>query len=281
MTLATLLLGVTLTIAPAKAEVVLGDVVELDVRADGVRCILDDRAVSLKIDDGHHSFVYVRHVDSLPKLADGPIVWMPTRAGAYTIEARFKDATAKTTVTVTPTSDGATRLGWRMETTKGAMTFEFAPEPFAPNHVAHFAALIHRKFFDGLTFHRVIRGFMAQGGDPLGNGEGGPGYTLPAEFETVVIEGGRVTARGTFAHIRGRVSTARDEDPNSGGSQFFICFNDLPRLRGKYSVFAALVDGDDTLTAIEAIGSIGDRPPSEIVKITKSTLVPVKPRGSK
>lgn len=265
MILSALILGVTLTIAPARAEVVLGDVVSFNVKADGKWVVLDDRAVSLKIDDGKgKAFVYVRHLADPTKEPGGPITWTPTRAGAYTVEATLGAATAKTKVKVKPAKSGATELFWRMETSKGAMIFRFLPEA-APNHVAHFADLIQRKFYDGLTFDRVLKGFMAQGG----HGDEAE-YTLPPEFSN--------DAR--FRHTHGRLSTARADDPASGSSQFFICFKDAQSLDGKYTVFGELIEGKDALAAIEAIGAQADpEPPKEIVKITKATLVPLKLKG--
>ncbi|MBV9463127.1 MAG: peptidylprolyl isomerase [Verrucomicrobiae bacterium] len=108
----------------------------------------------------------------------------------------------------------------------------------APNHVANFVSLAQKKFYDGTTFHRVLEGFMAQGGDPTGTGMGGPGYTIPAEFSTL-------------KHERGTVSMARTMDPNSAGSQFFICFAPQPRLDGQYTIFGRVVEGMEVVDKIK------------------------------
>jgi cyclophilin family peptidyl-prolyl cis-trans isomerase len=100
----------------------------------------------------------------------------------------------------------------------------------APNHVANFVSLARKGFFNGLTFHRVIPGFMAQGGDPTGTGSGGPGYTVNAEFSST-------------PHLRGTLSMARTPDPNSAGSQFFICYVPRPDLDRQYTVFGSVVSG--------------------------------------
>lgn len=107
----------------------------------------------------------------------------------------------------------------------------------APNHVANFVTLARQGFYDSVTFHRVIPGFMAQGGDPTGTGGSGPGYTIRAEFSNV-------------AHKRGTVSMARTSDPNSAGSQFFICFGPAPFLDGQYSAFGEIIKGMEVVDAI-------------------------------
>ncbi len=124
-----------------------------------------------------------------------------------------------------------------IETNLGEMKIKFFPEK-APNHVKNFITLAREGFYDGTTFHRVIPGFMIQGGDPkskdpnnrAAHGTGGPGYTLEAEFNDL-------------SHERGIVSMARGRDPNSAGSQFFICVADAPWLDGKYTVFGKVVSG--------------------------------------
>jgi len=123
-----------------------------------------------------------------------------------------------------------------IETKLGNLELKFFPE-VAPGHVSNFLELAKKGFYDGTTFHRVIPGFMIQGGDPntknpdrSKHGMGGPGYTLKAEFN------GK-------PHKRGILSMARAQDPNSAGSQFFICVADAPFLDGKYSVFGEVVSG--------------------------------------
>jgi len=107
----------------------------------------------------------------------------------------------------------------------GEIRIEFYPED-APKTVENFVTLAKKGFYDGLTFHRVEPGFVVQGGDPKGNGTGGPGYTIKAEFNKQ-------------KHLRGAVAMARSQDPDSAGSQFYICFQPAPFLDGKYTVFGA------------------------------------------
>lgn len=118
----------------------------------------------------------------------------------------------------------------------GTFTILFDPA-VAPNHVANFVALARKGFYDGTTFHRVIPGFMAQGGDPTGTGTGGPGYTIKAEFNAT-------------KHVRGTVSMARKPDPDSAGSQFFVCFGDTPNLDNQYTVFGKVIEGMDVVDKI-------------------------------
>ncbi len=116
-----------------------------------------------------------------------------------------------------------------MDLDYGRVVIKMRPD-VAPKHVARIKELVRQGFYDGLTFHRVIAGFMAQGGDPLGNGTGGSGQNIPAEFSDV-------------HHVRGTVSMARSNNPNSGDSQFFICFAPSPHLDGQYTVWGEVVEG--------------------------------------
>lgn len=111
----------------------------------------------------------------------------------------------------------------------GRVTIELFPD-VAPKHVARIKELVGEGFYDGLSFHRVIPGFMAQGGDPKGNGTGGSGQNIPAEFSDK-------------EHVRGTCSMARSAQPDSADSQFFICFDAAPHLNGQYSVWGQVVDG--------------------------------------
>jgi peptidylprolyl isomerase/peptidyl-prolyl cis-trans isomerase B (cyclophilin B) len=124
----------------------------------------------------------------------------------------------------------------RITTNKGDIVFTFYPED-APQHSAAFMKLAESGFYDGLTFHRVEPGFVIQGGDPSGNGTGGPGYNLKAEFN----------AR---PHVRGTVAMARAASPDSAGSQFYICLGDARFLDRQYTVFGQMTDGFDALDAI-------------------------------
>jgi peptidylprolyl isomerase len=131
-----------------------------------------------------------------------------------------------------------------VETTKGTFRIELRPD-LAIQTVNSFVFLAGQGYYDGVTFHRVIPGFMAQGGDPTGTGSGGPGYTLPAEFSDVPFE-------------RGTVGLARSNDPDSGGSQFFIAYTAQPSLNGQYTVFGKVVEGMDV------VDSLTPRDPSNI-----------------
>ena len=150
----------------------------------------------------------------------------------------------------------------RIKTNFGDIETEFFPEK-APGHVKNFVELAEKGFYDGTVFHRIIPGFMIQGGCPQGTGTGGPGYTIDAEFNDT-------------RHVRGVLSMARAQDPNSAGSQFFICHGDASSLDGDYTAFGKLTDGDDTL---EKIATGATRPggenssPVEPVKVTAVRIV--------
>ena len=122
------------------------------------------------------------------------------------------------------------------------MEAELYPE-VAPKTVENFKKLIEEKFYDGLIFHRVISGFMIQGGCPQGTGMGGPGYSIEGEFTSNGF-------KNDLLHTRGVLSMARAMDPNSAGSQFFIMHQDSPHLDGQYAAFGKLTDGFDTLDEI-------------------------------
>lgn len=147
----------------------------------------------------------------------------------------------------------------------GKMTLTLHPE-HAPETVANFVKLANSGFYDGLIFHRVIRGFMIQGGDPTGTGRGGPGYQIHGEFAANGVQ-------NTLKHTRGVISMARAMDPNSAGSQFFIMHEDAPHLDGQYAAFGVMNDGFDTLDQIaETETDYSDRPLSE-QKIKTVTIV--------
>jgi len=124
----------------------------------------------------------------------------------------------------------------RISTEKGDIVLELFPDD-APMHVASFLKLAKDGFYDGLTFHRVEPGFVIQGGDPDGDGTGGPGYRIPAEFNS-------------RSHLRGTLAMARSSDPDSAGSQFYICLADVRFLDGQYTVFGQTVDGIETIDKI-------------------------------
>ena len=124
-----------------------------------------------------------------------------------------------------------------LELKDGVVTIQMKPE-VAPNHVKRITELVRQGFYDGLFFHRVIAGFMAQTGDPQGNGTGGSGQNIDAEFNNE-------------RHIRGTLSMARARDPNSADSQFFICFDDAPHLNGQYTVWGQVIDGMEHIDSIK------------------------------
>lgn len=141
---------------------------------------------------------------------------------------------------------------------------ELYPE-IAPNTVNNFISLINNGFYDGLIFHRVIKGFMIQGGDPEGTGMGGPGYGIKGEFASNGF-------KNDLAHEAGVLSMARSMMPNSAGSQFFIIHKDSPHLDGDYAAFGKVTDGMDVVDKIaESKTDRSDRPVDE-VKIKKVTV---------
>jgi peptidyl-prolyl cis-trans isomerase B (cyclophilin B) len=127
----------------------------------------------------------------------------------------------------------------------GTMTLELYPE-IAPITVANFVKLAKEGFYNGLIFHRIIAGFMIQGGDPQGTGMGGPGYQIKGEFAANGI-------KNTLKHSRGVISMARSQHPDSAGSQFFIMHANAPHLDGQYAAFGKLTDGFDVLDRIAGV----------------------------
>ena len=122
------------------------------------------------------------------------------------------------------------------------MRGELYPEK-APNTVNNFISLANKGFYDGLTFHRIIAGFMMQGGDPNGNGTGGSENTIKGEFSSNGVE-------NTLSHTRGAISMARSQNPDSASSQFFICHADSTFLDGQYACFGYVTDGMDVVDAV-------------------------------
>lgn len=134
----------------------------------------------------------------------------------------------------------------------------------APISAANFEKLVTEGFYDGLKFHRVIPGFMIQGGDPKGNGTGGPGYTIKGEFAANGVE-------NPIKHVRGVISMARAQDPDSAGSQFFIMHEDAPHLDGQYAAFGHVVEGMEVVDEIASVRrDMNDRPvkPVRMAKVT-------------
>ena len=127
----------------------------------------------------------------------------------------------------------------------GVMKLELYPD-IAPNTVRNFIALANSGFYDGVTFHRIIAGFMIQGGDPEGTGMGGPGYSIKGEFASNGF-------KNDLKHKRGVISMARTMVPDSAGSQFFIMHADAPHLDGEYAAFGMLLEGFDVLDKIASV----------------------------
>ena len=135
----------------------------------------------------------------------------------------------------------------------GVMKAELYPE-IAPETVKNFVDLASKGFYNGLIFHRVIPGFMIQGGDPQGTGMGGPGYTIKGEFAANGF-------RNDLKHTRGVLSMARAMDPNSAGSQFFIMHEDSPHLDGQYAAFGKVIEGIEVVDKIASVKTdYNDRP---------------------
>ncbi len=132
----------------------------------------------------------------------------------------------------------------------------------APNTVKNFISLINHNFYDGTIFHRVIPGFMIQGGDPDGTGMGGPGYSIKGEF-------GQNGFKNDLKHSRGVISMARSMFPDSAGSQFFIMHQDAPHLDGAYAAFGKVTEGMDTVDKIAGVATdFSDRPREDQVMKT-------------
>ena len=155
-----------------------------------------------------------------------------------------------------------------IKTTEGEMVIEFFPD-VAPKTVENFKTLAKKGFYDGQCFHRVIKGFMIQGGDPNTKdpekeaqwGQGGPGYTIKAEFND-------------RPHVRGAVSMARTPDPDSAGSQFFICHGSPRQLDHQYTVFGKLIKGDDVLEKIATTPTHPPDRPDKRMGIESIKIVP-------
>jgi peptidyl-prolyl cis-trans isomerase B (cyclophilin B) len=163
-----------------------------------------------------------------------------------------------------------------LTTSAGEMLIEFWPD-VAPQTVENFKTLARKGFYDNTCFHRIIKGFMIQGGDPLTKdparenewGTGGPGYSIKAEFNS-------------RSHVRGVISMARSNDPDSAGSQFFICDGDASFLDGKYTAFGKLIKGDDVLAQIvnTPVSPSTSGEPSKPLQRVEVTSIRIVPRSS-
>jgi cyclophilin family peptidyl-prolyl cis-trans isomerase len=168
-------------------------------------------------------------------------------------ELDFRKAEAK--------ADNLPRVKLTIADHAGHVKGEIVAELFedeAPNTVANFISLVDKQFYDGKVFHRVLPGFMAQGGDPKGDGSGGPGYHIPEEF----------SLPDHHDHFRGTLSMARSESKDSAGSQFFICFAPARQLDGNYTAFGRVIEGMDVLAKIQRIDPEHPHPvqPDQILK---------------
>jgi cyclophilin family peptidyl-prolyl cis-trans isomerase len=181
--------------------------------------------------------------EAAPSAAPSPAA----AAAESTAPAPSAKPDAKGALDLTTDADGLSRSTIVMETTKGTIQYKFYSKD-APKTVKRIAELVQSGFYNGLTFHRVVPGFVIQGGDPQGNGMGGSGQKLPAEFN----------AR---KHALGTVAMARSQDPNSADSQFYIALADIPHLDGQYTVFGKVVSGIEVVQKI----TMGD-------KMTKVTI---------
>lgn len=150
------------------------------------------------------------------------------------------------------------------ETNAGIIKAELYPE-VAPNTVNNFISLIQKGFYDGVIFHRIIEGFMIQGGDPDGVGTGGPGYHIKGEFSQNGFE-------NHLLHTAGVLSMARSQMPNSAGSQFFIMHKDAPHLDGAYAAFGKVIEGMDVVDKIATVNTNYMDAPMEQQVMNKVTV---------
>jgi peptidyl-prolyl cis-trans isomerase B (cyclophilin B) len=142
-----------------------------------------------------------------------------------------------------------------LETNHGTIELELYWKE-TPKTAESFLYLTNKGYYDNLIFHRIVPNYVIQGGDPLGNGTGGPGYNVPFE-------------KANTKHLRGSLGMARSQDPNSGGSQFYICLRDLPNLDGNYVVFGKVVKGMEAVDKIAQVPTGGTEMPQEQVLMTK------------
>ncbi len=184
------------------------------------------------------------------------------------IATAWADDAKTNTPTNAPMSNSNTNEVAIINTTEGTMVVEFWTDA-APNTIANFKKLAAKGFYDGTCFHRVIKGFMIQGGDPLTKdpsqeaawGTGGPGYNIKAEFND-------------HSHVRGVISMARSQDPDSAGSQFFICHGNPTFLDHQYTTFGKLIKGDDVLEKIATTSTHPPDRPDKRMGIISIKIVP-------
>ena len=191
-----------------------------------------------------------------------------TGAALFAAGARGQDTTSTPTPSMSPTATPNQKEVAVITTSEGTMVAEFWPE-VAPKTVENFKKLAREGFYDGTAFHRVIKGFMIQGGDPLTKdeskqarwGTGDPGYKIKAEFNEK-------------SHTRGVLSMARSQDPDSAGSQFFICHGDPKFLDRQYTGFGKLIKGDDVLEKIATTPTTTPDRPLKRMNVESIKIVP-------
>ncbi len=191
-----------------------------------------------------------------------------TGVALFAVGAHGQDTTPSPTPSMSPTATTDQKEVAVITTTEGTMVAEFWPD-VAPKTVENFKKLANEGFYDGTAFHRVIKGFMIQGGDPLTKdeskqarwGTGDPGYKIKAEFSEK-------------SHTRGVLSMARSQDPDSAGSQFFICHGDPKFLDRQYTAFGKLIKGDDVLEKIATTPTTTPDRPLKRMNVESIKIVP-------
>lgn len=152
----------------------------------------------------------------------------------------------------------------------GSIVMELYPD-YAPNTVNNFVSLVRKGFYDNNSFHRLVKGFVLQGGDPDGQGSGGPGYSIKGEFTENGFE-------NNLSHTKGIISMARSQDNDSAGSQFFICIDDAKELDGNYATFGRVIAGWDNIERIIANERVADQTSGKLAKnlVIKKALIDLK-----
>lgn len=186
------------------------------------------------------------------------------------LEKEMEDAVNSIVKEYSEIPEGNPQVKFTMEN-GGSFIIELYPE-YAPQTVANFVSLVEEGFYDGLTFHRVVEGFMAQGGDPEGNGTGGAEHNIFGEFSSNGF------TQNTLSHDRGVISMARSKYNNSASSQFFICFEDVQALDGQYAAFGKVIEGMEVVDAFQKVecidnGSGETSYPTEKIIIKKAEIV--------
>jgi len=195
----------------------------------------------------------------VPPPVDAVVRSIDAQAAKLAVNKKDPAWRTKLKIPTVATFDPAKSYFARMSTNKGPMLIRLKPD-VAPMHVTSFIYLARMGYFDGLKFHRVIKGFMAQGGCPLGTGTGGPGYQFGGEISPKALH-----------NAPGVVSTA-NAGPGTDGSQFFIMFKAYPSLDGGYTVWGQVEEGLETLKAMEAVANPQDGPPIQPLNITRVTI---------